>query len=111
MLGLLDKNDKAKRASAIIAMVKGVKPGFERDASGDVKESEDEGEVGPKDQMQVCAKRMIKAMKAGDVDALVKAMFQFHEASDEAIEAGIDIDEDSGEGEGEEGMEDDEKGW
>jgi hypothetical protein len=82
----------------------GSKPGFQREMDGSV--SEVEGEATLKDQMLACAERVIKATKTGNAELLVRAMFQLHEAIDQAIEEGQDMDEDEGEGERGEMLED-----
>jgi hypothetical protein len=105
MLGLLDEKNK-KIGAMVLAAKKGptvTVTKLEKDM-GSVEEVEEE--VGLKDQMEVCANRIIRAIKSEDPKLLVKAMFQLHECIDQAIEEGMDIDEDAGEGESGEMLED-----
>jgi hypothetical protein len=108
MLGLLDKK---KNIGALIVAAQKKEPTVKvskmEKEMGRVEEVEED--VGLKDQMEVCASRILRAIKEDDKALLVKAMFQLHECIDQAIEEGVDIDEDAGEGEAGEALEDDEE--
>jgi glycyl-tRNA synthetase beta subunit len=105
MLGLLDKK---KNIGALIVAAQRKEPTVKvtkmEKEPGAVVEKEEE--VGLKDQMEVCASRILRAIKEDDKALLVKAMFQLHECIDQAIEEGMDLDEDEGEGESGEMLED-----
>jgi len=105
MLGLLDNKNK-KIGSMVLAAKKGPTVTVTKLEKGPDSVDEVESEVGLKDQMEVCANRVIRAIKSEDPKLLVKAMFQLHECIDQAIEEGMDIDTDEGEGESGEQLED-----
>jgi hypothetical protein len=92
MLGLLD--DKKKKLGALVlAAKKGPTVSITKmeKEPGSVEEVEEE--VGTKDQMEVCANRIIRAIKSEDPKLLVKAMFQMHECIDQMIEAGEGVED------------------
>ena len=98
MLGML--GDRKKMISGILSVGREKDPSSFASSAPDKADSAPEDEdVNVKDQIMATASKVIKALNASDAEGFAKAMFQMHEAIDQAIEEGIDFDGDEGAGE------------